>query len=423
MKLTLEYVDIKDIQFGVKTCVENGTLYINKEELTARILKDPKIKSVDIEIARPGENTRIVNLVDAVEPRAKMTNEADFAGILSGFEQTPGTGTTRALKGMSILIQDTNFSWAGFIANVDMSGPGAAYSPYSKLCNLCISPKPNGKVDPREFALSIRKACFGAGVYLAKAADKVDRIEILDNETINPDLPNVGYYYQMYTTQHDFENIPEPIYYGFQLPDTLPLIIQPQEIVDGAISWGNAVHQMETYAIQNHPVIFDLMRRHGKELNFTGMMVGVVSMDAKRRHLAGMMIGNTMKEVFHCDGVVLTKTMGGAPHVCEGVAASECEKRGIKTVLFVQVLNLQSNLSTEVLFNDPKLNAIIQNGALFEMIELLAVDRVIGSDKDSPLLGLTGLSQKACGAITNNALNVLGSMSHVGLHTTIAVDY
>ncbi|MCL2162953.1 MAG: glycine/sarcosine/betaine reductase component B subunit [Oscillospiraceae bacterium] len=424
MKLTLEYVDIKDIQFSDRTCVKNGTLFINKAELTEQILTDPKIKSVDIDIVKPGESVRVLNVADCIEPRAKMTCEADWAGVIAGFDDTLGTGTTRALKGMSIMICDPNCIWSGLIGNLDMSGPGADWSPYSKLVNLCIACYPNGKQDPREYAHSIRKACYGAGVYLAKSSDKADRTEILDNETRTEGLPNIGYYYQIYSTQHDYENIPESIYYGFAVPDTLPLVIQPQEVIDGAIAWGCGFHMMETYAIQNHPIILDLMRRHGKDLNFVGMMVGVVSMDGKRRHLAGMMIGNTMKEVFHADGVVMTKTMGGAPHVCEGVAASECEKRGIKTVTTVQILNLASNLSTEVLFNDPKLNAIVQFGAYFDPVAMPAVERVFGGDGDAPLpcaAGLGGPTSK--GDIINATTNIMGCVSHVGNFNIIAVDY
>ena len=424
MKLLFEYVDIRDIQFGGPTRVENGTLFIDKEELTAQILQDPNIASVDIDIARPGESTRIVNIVDCIEPRAKMSNNANWPGVLSGFDETPGTGVTRALKGMSIMICEPNYAWKGMIGNLDMGGPGAQWSPYSKLCNLSIAPYAHGKVDRHEFANVIRKACYGAGVYLAKSAKKVDRTELLDNETLTPGLPNIAYYYQMYSTQHDYDGIAEPVYYGFQLPDTLPLVIQPQEVVDGTIAWGCAFHMMEAYSVQNHPIIFELMRRHGKDLNFVGMMVGVTSMDGSRRHLAAMMIGNTMKEVFHADGVILTKTMGGAPHVCEGVAASECEKRGIKTVPFIQLLNLDSNLSTEVLFDDPKLNAIVQTGALFEPIMMPAVERVIGGDGDKPMACSTRQAgPTAKGPIVNASNNIVGCINHVGYSNTIAVDY
>ncbi|MGD9559693.1 MAG: glycine/sarcosine/betaine reductase component B subunit, partial [Oscillospiraceae bacterium] len=41
MKLTLDYTNIKDIQFGDKTKIEKGVLTINQQELKDRILKDP----------------------------------------------------------------------------------------------------------------------------------------------------------------------------------------------------------------------------------------------------------------------------------------------------------------------------------------------------------------------------------------------
>ena len=56
MKLELGYIDITDIQFAAESKVENGVIYVNKDELRALLLEDENLKSVDFEIARPGES-------------------------------------------------------------------------------------------------------------------------------------------------------------------------------------------------------------------------------------------------------------------------------------------------------------------------------------------------------------------------------
>ena len=383
MKLTLEYVDIKDIQFADATKVENGTLYINADELKAQILQDPFIKDVNLDICRPGENVRVINIVDAIEPRVKVDNNANWCGILSPFDEFTGRGTSRCLKGISILILDSNHVYpGGRFGTVDMCGPRAELSPYAKMCNLAIEciKADDDNISHWDFSTSIRKACYAAGVYLAKAALSVtpDRQEILDNETVNPDLPNVGYYQQCYAAQYQFENVPEPIYYGFTIPDSFPLLIQPQEVIDGAIAYGYGYHQAETYAQQNHSIIMGLMRRHGKDLNFRGMMIGTTNTDDHRRRLASMMAANTFKDVLHCDGVILTKAYGGASHVCEGSVASACEKRGIMTVPTMQALNEHTNLSNEMLFDDQNLQSIVHTGMHFQHYDGPKVDKVIG---------------------------------------------
>ena len=55
LRLELGNIFIKDMQFGNDTKVENGTLYINKEELLQAVSGDERIKSIDFDIVRPGE--------------------------------------------------------------------------------------------------------------------------------------------------------------------------------------------------------------------------------------------------------------------------------------------------------------------------------------------------------------------------------
>ena len=74
MKLTLEFVNIQDIQFGEVTQVKNHLLEINKEELI-QYLQDERFKSIDIELARPGESIRIIPVKDVIEPRIKCDEE------------------------------------------------------------------------------------------------------------------------------------------------------------------------------------------------------------------------------------------------------------------------------------------------------------------------------------------------------------
>ena len=48
LKLELGYVFINDIQFAEQSRVENGTLYVNKEEVKALILENQNFKSADV---------------------------------------------------------------------------------------------------------------------------------------------------------------------------------------------------------------------------------------------------------------------------------------------------------------------------------------------------------------------------------------
>ncbi len=106
MRLEIESIDIKDIQEGPKTHAREGVLSINLKELEELILKDTRIRSVDIALVKPGENVRILNICDVVQPRCKIGREdADFPGFI-GRMQTAGSGRTRSLRGVAIVVSN-----------------------------------------------------------------------------------------------------------------------------------------------------------------------------------------------------------------------------------------------------------------------------------------------------------------------------
>ncbi len=110
MNLRLESVKISDINFGPQTLISNGVLYVNKEELIELLSKDENFASVNIEIAKPGDPTRIINVADVVEPRCKIAGGVDFPGVLGKMESA-GRGTTRALQGMAVVLCDHHHHW------------------------------------------------------------------------------------------------------------------------------------------------------------------------------------------------------------------------------------------------------------------------------------------------------------------------
>ncbi len=423
MELRLEFVEIADVQFGSKTSISNGVLYVNKQELNDMVSGDENFTSVNIEIVKPGDNTRIVNVVDVVEPRCKISGGVDFPGVL-GRIVSAGRGTTRALKGMAVVLCDRHRHWIHSKSLIDMTGPGAELGGYGKMPNLVIDPIPKEEIDDIDYAYSVRRAGFRVAAHLAGVAgdDQVDEVEVFNTETINPDLPGIAYYYQIYSPQHDPKGNPDPIFYGNPISVTLPLVVHPNEIVDGAVLSGYTIRMMETYSIQNHPIITELFRRHGKDLNFVGVVVGVCSMEPIRRALGAMMVANLIRETLKADGVIMTKPLGGAPNVDLGLAASECEKLGVKTALLIQMLNTRASLDSEVLFNDPALNAIINCGIIFETQKLPQLEKIIGGAAETPVFN-DSCKQFAGQPIVVEKRFICGCLNQLGASTAVAVEY
>ena len=99
MKLTRQYFDVKDVRFGDKCALENGVLTVNEAELqalTADLCK--AVKGYHLEITKPGENARIIHVLDTIAPMVKIEGE----GVqYSGFFSTPytvGRGVTNMLS-------------------------------------------------------------------------------------------------------------------------------------------------------------------------------------------------------------------------------------------------------------------------------------------------------------------------------------
>ena len=134
MRLQLDTLTTLDVQFAAKTAIRDGVLHVNKSELQALLLQDPRFGTVDIEIARPGEKCRITGVLDVIEPRAKTSEgDEDFPGAV-GKQVTAGVGSTCVLKGSAVVLIDYREkaqSGRSMDPNgdiIDMSGPGAKAS-------------------------------------------------------------------------------------------------------------------------------------------------------------------------------------------------------------------------------------------------------------------------------------------------------
>ena len=140
MRLNFKTLDINGLEWGNKTTVKDGTLYVNSDEAIEACGTHPYIESISLHIAHPGESIRIMPVKDVIEPRCKVTEEgAMFPGVVGELKQA-GIGETLALKGAAVVITQNNDINAvcrtgGFI---DMTGPASEFCPFSKLYNVSI---------------------------------------------------------------------------------------------------------------------------------------------------------------------------------------------------------------------------------------------------------------------------------------------
>ena len=229
MRLEIVNILIQDIQFAPESKIENGTLYVSKEELEKVVLEDEELKGVTFDIAKPGESVRITPVKDVIEPRVKVEGRGGvFPGVMHKVD-TVGSGKTYVLKGMAVV---TAGRIVGFQEGViDMSGPGADYTPFSKTLNLCMVCEPVEGLKQHEYEKAVRFAGLRVAVFLGELARELTPDETKVYETCGikegieayPDLPRVAYV-QMLQSQgllHD------TYVYGVDAKKTLPTILSP----------------------------------------------------------------------------------------------------------------------------------------------------------------------------------------------------
>ena len=420
-KLELHRLFVKALKFGDKTGFSGGTLTVDKKELLSLISEDPMLgKDLDVDLAVPGESVRVMPVKDVIEPRWKIEGKGQVFPGMTGDVETVGEGKTLVLTGAAVLTAGKLVRFQEGI--IDMSGPGAEYTPYSKTCNVVLVLEPaDPEMDKHDYETACRMAGLKAAAYLAKAcadvkAEKVETYEVADiREAMNamPELPKVGYLYMLQTQGllHD------TYLYGVDVKKILPTLLSPLEVMDGAITSGNCVSACDknsTYSHQNNPVIMDMLKRHGKDFNFVTCIATNenVTLADKRRSSS---YATKLAAMLGLDGVVITEEGFGNPDADLIMNCWKCERQGIKTALLTDEYAGQDGASQSLADSCPEGDACVTAGNANEVIVLPPMKKVIGYAEEANVIagGWNG-SLAADGTITVELQAITGATSELG---------
>ncbi|MBI5157365.1 MAG: beta-aspartyl-peptidase [Acidimicrobiia bacterium] len=381
--LQVHTVEIGEVRLGPATGIAGGVLTVGTSQVADLVLSDPRIAAVQVEVAQPGEDARIVHCLDAVEPRTKVGDGVVFPGFLGGMA-TVGSGHTLRLAGVSVLVSSRYPKpFSGLLqareAVVDMSGPTSVYSPFSRVRNVVLVLTPNPDIENDDYDDAARRAGLRVAEFLARAAVGIppDDTVTFDFSTRDPGLPNVVYFYQL----QGQGRMADTFLYGRDIHNLVPTLIHPGEVMDGAIVCGVYVYSCyknATYLHQNNPIIWELRARHGRDLNFVGIIIKRghnYTQDDKERSsrwaakLAGML---------EADGAVLTAEGGGNSAIDMMLACQYLEQAGIETVVVSSEAAGADGYSCPLFYSVPEADAIVSVGSEDEIVPMPVVSRVIG---------------------------------------------
>ena len=424
----LRKVPIRDVVFGEKTEVVGAVLRIDPEELKKNLLEDRNLKSVEVKIARPGEKKRIIPVKDVLEPRAKGGEGPNpFPGFL-GTAEPVGTGITCVLDGVAVVTcgQLVNFQ-EGLI---DMAGPGSEYSLFSKKLNVVLVMDPVENLGKHEHEKALRLAGIKAAHYLGLAGiasrpvqeiryEVPTRVEL---EEKYRDLPKVIYVDMVIAQGLLHDNY----IYGINAQGSLPVLLTPTELMDGAVVSGNCAapcHKNTTYHQQNNPIVEDLLAEHGKTLAFLGviaMPVRTALLDKERTctHVLKMV------RYLGAQGAIVSEDGGGNPEADLMMLARFFEKEGIKTVLVTDEYAGRDGASAGLADVTPEADAIVTNGNGNQYVVLPPMEETIGHLEAAQVItGGNAGSLHGDGSIELEIAAIMGSTVEVGSENlmTIAV--
>jgi len=350
-----------------------------------------------------------------------------FPGMISKVD-TVGTGKTIALKGCAVV---TAGKIVGFQEGIiDMTGPGAEYTPFSKTNNIVLVCEPVDGLKQHDHERAVRFAGLKAAAYLGQAAKNVtpDEVEVYETlpllESVKkyPDLPKVAYVLMLQSQGllHD------TYVYGVDAKQIVPTFIYPTEIMDGAIVSGNCVSACDkntTYHHLNNPVIEDLYAKHGKEINFVGVIITNENVYLADKERSSNWTAK-LAEYLGVDGVIISQEGFGNPDTDLIMNCKKIEQKGIKTVIITDEYAGRDGASQSLADADPLANATVTGGNANEVIELPPMDKIIGHIEAVDIIaGGSEGSLREDGSIVVEIQAITGATNELGFNKMSAKGY
>lgn len=400
MKLELGNFYVKDVQFGKESKFENGMLWINKKEALAVVFEDEHITDADLVIARPGDETRIVPVKEAIEPRVKLGDGIPaFPGVTGDVVQV-GYGKTHALKGCSVLA--VGMHWGSFGDGlIDMSGEGAQYTLFSQLINICLvadTDETEERHEQQKKNHAIRWAAHRLAEYIGGIVkdmepEEVESFELekmIKRDKAIENLPAVVYVMQPQSQMEEMGY--NDLLYGWDLNHFVPTLMHPNEVLDGALISGSFMpcsSKWSTYDFQNNPTIKRLYKEHGKTINFLGVIMSNLNVSLEQKQRSALFVSK-LAGMMGADGAILAEEGYGNPDADFIACFVELEKAGVKTVGVTNECTGRDGQSQPLVTLDESADAIVSCGNVSQLIELPPMKNVIGELQSLSRDGLSG---------------------------------
>jgi glycine reductase complex component B subunit alpha and beta len=377
-----------DIQWGDRSSLVGGQLSVSLAEIQEQIKDLTQNIKWNAELARPGESKRILHVLDTLIPIAKLGDERrTFPGI-DGSARLVGTGQTARLRNVLVTIAG-RFPHTEAMTPIekpregliDMSGVGARYCHGSDYFHIVLTLEGEAALSNLAFDQALRRIGVRVARYLAavqKSGATSERKKIcLDN--VQSELPRVVLIYQVQS------QIPlvRTFYYGEEISKTLPSFVHPNEFIDGAVVSGTykSERKIPTSLHCANPFIEEMLKRHGSEINFLGVILSRGYNDSFEQKKKMGLWSARLARILRADGAVAMMEGTGNTTVDFMQTVKACEEEGIKTVAVMHEDNGARGYERPLVDHPAEADAMVSRGNRSEKLLLPPLDEVIGGEE------------------------------------------
>ena len=163
-------------------------------------------------------------------------------------------------------------------------------------------------------------------------------MELLDLPAASGDLPRVCVILQVASEGP----LVDTYLYGRPLHGLVPTFLDPREVLDGALTAGQydwAGVRDPTYVVQRSSLLRELLRRHGDDLSFCGVILTLGYLPSAFDKERSALIAAKLARQVGADAAVLTTFQSGNSHTDTVLTCRACERLGIRTVLLLAETN------------------------------------------------------------------------------------
>ena len=182
-------------------------------------------------------------------------------------------------------------------------------------------------------------------------------------------------------------------------------------------------HKHTTFHHQNNPIVEDLLKEHGKTLNFLGVLVTPVK-TALVEKVRICSQAFKMARMLGAQGVIISEDGGGNPENDLMLLDRLLEGAGIKTVLVTDEYAGSDGASPGLADSTPEADAVVTNGNGNQRVILPPMDTIIGwPESIDRITGGHAGSLNPDGSVDMEIAGIMGSTNELGLEnlTTVAM--